>query len=321
VGPHLSWGPDVLGDGFEATTLPLAPDGEGEVVATVVRHRTAGPSTGAVLYVHGFNDYFFQAHVARWWAERGWDHYAVDLRKYGRSLRPHQTANMCTSLNDYDEDLDAALAVVTGDGHDRVLLAAHSTGGLTGPLWLGRRPAAPVVGVVLNSPFLALKQPPALSAALLPVISAVARSAPTRALPGGVSLYTESIHADYHGEWRFDLDWKPIGGPVRAGWLAAVADGQRRVRAGVGLRVPVLVLASARGVTASKWSDELTTGDAVLDPERIARLAPALGRHVTVARIDGALHDVWLSAPGPRQAAFDTIATWCDAWVAGRRGG
>ena len=33
------WRPDVLGPGFEQLTLPIVDDDEGEVVATLVRHR------------------------------------------------------------------------------------------------------------------------------------------------------------------------------------------------------------------------------------------------------------------------------------------
>ncbi|NEB06740.1 alpha/beta hydrolase, partial [Streptomyces sp. SID13726] len=66
------WQPDVLGDDYEQLTLPLAPDDEGDVVATLVRRRRAGgartPAGGDdgpapyldVLYVHGWSDYFFQ---------------------------------------------------------------------------------------------------------------------------------------------------------------------------------------------------------------------------------------------------------------------
>ena len=35
------WRPDVLGDEFEQLTLPLGSDDEGDIVATLVRHRTA----------------------------------------------------------------------------------------------------------------------------------------------------------------------------------------------------------------------------------------------------------------------------------------
>ena len=58
--------------------------------------------------MHGFADYFFQTGYAEWWTERGYDFYALDLRKYGRSLRPHQTPNYVTDLREYFAELDAA---------------------------------------------------------------------------------------------------------------------------------------------------------------------------------------------------------------------
>ena len=56
------------------------------MVATLVRLRAAAPTRRAVLYLHGFVDYFFQTHLAEFFTERGYDFYALDLRKYGRSL-------------------------------------------------------------------------------------------------------------------------------------------------------------------------------------------------------------------------------------------
>jgi len=310
----VTWVPDVLGPGFEATTLAFADDAEGPVVATVVRHRSLQPATAAVLYIHGFNDYFFQAEVARWFAGRGWDFYAVDLRRYGRSLRPGQTANMCTDLGAYDEDLDAAAEVVTGDGHHRIVLMGHSTGGLSGPLWWARRPQLPVVGMVLNSPFLAFKQPPAVRAALLPAAAAVARWNPNRPLPAGLPrLYGESIHASRRGEWDFDLVWKPLEAPVRVGWVGAVARGQHTVRSGLDLAVPTLVLGSTRTVTTRRWVDDMARGDAVLDADANARSAPAIGRHVTIVRVSDALHDVYLSAAPVRAEALSTTGRGGDA--------
>jgi pimeloyl-ACP methyl ester carboxylesterase len=88
-----TWHPDFL-DGYEVTDLPLpgvspAP-GEPEdveLVATLVRRLPANRSRTAVLYVHGWNDYFFQTHLADHLTDLGFDFYAVDLRRYGRSLR------------------------------------------------------------------------------------------------------------------------------------------------------------------------------------------------------------------------------------------
>jgi alpha-beta hydrolase superfamily lysophospholipase len=90
--------PDILGPPYTAETLDLPDDDEGQVVATLV-HRPAGEATDrAVLHVHGFADYFFQTAYAEWWTERGYDFYALDLRKYGRSILPHQTPTSRTTI-------------------------------------------------------------------------------------------------------------------------------------------------------------------------------------------------------------------------------
>ena len=52
--------PDVLGPGWTARTLPLRPDGgTPDPVATLV-HREGTDSRRALLYVHGFVDYFLE---------------------------------------------------------------------------------------------------------------------------------------------------------------------------------------------------------------------------------------------------------------------
>ena len=56
--------PDVLGPGWTARTLPLRPDGgTPDPVATLV-HREGTDTRRALLYVHGFVDYFFQTQFA-----------------------------------------------------------------------------------------------------------------------------------------------------------------------------------------------------------------------------------------------------------------
>src|SRR6185369_15874071 len=97
---------DVLGEPYVAETITLPPDDEGEVVATLVRRFASRTTTKAVLHLHGFADYFFQTEYAAWWADRGYDFYALDLRKHGRSLLPHQTPNFVTDLRDYYPEID-----------------------------------------------------------------------------------------------------------------------------------------------------------------------------------------------------------------------
>ncbi len=309
---------DVLGEPYLAETIELPPDDEGEVVATLISRAAAGPTTKAVLHLHGFADYFFQTGYAEWWTERGYDFYALDLRKYGRSLRPHQTPNFVTDLSDYHPEIDAAWQRVTErDGHTEVVLSAHSTGGLVVGLWAAARRPAHLTGAVMNSPWLDLQGSAVLRVVGTPILKQLGSRQPRREIKRHVNgLYTRSLHQEHDGEWDFNLLWKPIESfTVYAGWLRAVREGHARQHRGLELPCPVLVLSSGRSALPEEMGEDVHGTDIVLDVAQIRRWATAYGPHVTYLAIEGARHDVVLSREGPRRAAYDAIATWMTAWV------
>ncbi|HEX2314111.1 MAG TPA: alpha/beta hydrolase [Thermomonospora sp.] len=310
---------DVLGPEYEAIVLPMGEDSEGEVVATLVRRRATDPSRRAVLYVHGFVDYFFQKHLADFYVGLGFDFYALDLRKYGRSLLPHQTPNFVESLTEYFPEIDEAVRIVREvDGHDVLLVNAHSTGGLTTALWADRVKGRGLVdGLFLNSPFLDMNVPAPVRVAGDVVSRALRGRLPKAKLPAPTSdLYARSLHRDHEGEWEFDVAWKPLlGFPVRAAWLAAIRRGQARLHAGLAIDVPVLVMASARSVKRRPGVADLSSADAVLNVEHMARWAPRLGPHVTLVRIDGGVHDLVLSAKEVREQVFGELERWIRGYL------
>jgi alpha-beta hydrolase superfamily lysophospholipase len=308
---------DILGEPYLAETLELPPDDEGEVVATLVSRRAEHPTGKAVLHLHGFCDYFFQTAAADFWVERGYDFYAIDLRKYGRSLRPHQTPNFALDLAEYFPELDLAHDLITGrDGHDHLVLSGHSTGGLIAALWMDARDL-PVDGLVLNSPWLDLNGSFWLRTAGTKAIDQVGARRPYQAIPRNVTgLFGRSLHQDYGGEWQFDLEWKPLESwPVFAGWLRAVRRGHAAVHRGLAISSPTLVLTSARSVQPRVWEPAVDSSDIVLDVKLMSKWVHKLSDHVTLVRIDGALHDVTLSRQPVRKRVFDEIARWLDAYV------
>lgn len=310
---------DVLGAPWTAETIALRDDFEGEVVATLVTRPSPGDRDWATLHVHGFSDYFFHAEYADWWAERGHDMYGLDLRKYGRSIRPHQSATYVADLDEYFEELDAAWDRITRrDGHRRVVVSAHSTGGLVAALWADARRPPELAGLLLNAPWFdlqgsALFRSPAATA----MIDQVGRRKPMGMLPRDVSgYYGRSLHREHDGEWDFDLTWKPIDSfPVRFGWLRAIRKGHARLQAGLDVSAPVLVLASDRSSSPTGMTEDVFTSDIVLDVRQIRRWATAVGPHVTFAAVPGAVHDVMLSRAEPRRQAYAEILRWLDAYV------
>ncbi|WP_341955153.1 alpha/beta hydrolase [Microbacterium sp. LWH13-1.2] len=332
------WIADVLGDEFEQLTLELADDDEGPVVATLVR---ALPSEQGwwdrlrgsrrlledvdVLYVHGWSDYFFQKRLARFWTARGARFYALDLRKYGRSLRDGQTPGYITDLATYDEDIAAALEEM-GRGAEgtasarRLVLLGHSTGGLTLSLWASRHPDT-ADAVILNSPWLEF-QVASARPLIAPVAELQARWAPREVAPQvDLGFYTRAQQevADPDDPVEVDLRWRPAQTmAVHAGWFHAVLSGHAAVAAGLSIDAPVCVLLSARFAPPTRWSEDLTRADSVLVVDDIARAALKLGPSVTVERIDGALHDVFLSRHEAREEAYRRLDAWVRGWSAAR---
>ena len=316
-----TWSPDFLG-GYETTDLVL-PDAEQapgepsdvELVATLIRK--SGPRVGsrAALYVHGWNDYFFQTHVADYIAELGYDFYAIDLRRYGRSLRPGQLRGFITNLDDYSLELDAAADLIAVD-HDRLLLMGHSTGGLVTALWAAHN-ADRLEALILNSPWLDMQGAAIVRTLGSPVIDRLGSRAPTSIirLPD-LGFNARSMHISLGGEWDYDLTLKSTPGPpIRTGWLRAILLGHQKVAAGLGIGVPILVLASATTDFSRRWHEGLRTVDSVLDVEQIAARAVRLGPHVTVVRIAEGLHDLTLSAPHVRKQALDEIGRFVEAYA------
>jgi alpha-beta hydrolase superfamily lysophospholipase len=305
--------PDIL-PGFSRETLVLRPDDEGEVLATLVRRRCEAPTHKAVLYVHGYVDYFFNAELAAHYNTEGFDFYALDLRKYGRSLLPHQSPNFARSLDEYFEELDAAVDRIRNrDGHTFLLYNGHSTGGLTGALYAdARRDARTVDALYLNSPFFDLNGSWLNEHVAAPLASAVGTVLPDVNVPAVLSpLYAQSIHKDYRGEWDFRLDWKPIDGfPMKAGFAHAIKTGQSKLQRGLRIPVPVLVMFSAESSQPTEWSDILYRTDCVLDVVDIERFSATLGRDVTKSKIAGGIHDLVLSAKPVRERVYRELFAW-----------
>lgn len=315
------WRTDILGDDYRVRTLDLAPDDEGEVVATLVRYAPPTPESvrpsRAVLYVHGWSDYFFQTGLAEFWHAQGAAFYALDLRKFGRSLLPHQTPGYIDTLRTYDEELEAALDQIHRDlgRRARVMLMGHSTGGLITALWADRHPGQ-VHGLLLNSPWLELQGAGVVRHISAPAVARLARLQPKTPLPNiDPGHYARTLRAADGGEWTYNEVWRPTPSfPVRAGWLAAILAGHAEVARGLHIGVPVLMLASSRTVISPRWSEDMRAADVVLDVELLARRAVQLGAVVSVVRITGGVHDLTLSPPAVRAQFYAEISRWTAAY-------
>lgn len=356
------WAEDVLGAGFRSLTLPLPDDAQATLVEYrsdrpgVVDTRSGAPGLPAhlpaidrdtwwplvdsmphdllddvaVLYLHGWSDYYYHAHLARFWSHMGARFYALDLRGYGRNLDPErvekanahrtddeaelQRPGYITDLADYDADLEAALQVIEEAHPDRrIVVSGHSTGGLIAVLWADRNPGR-LSGITLNSPWLEFQYSTPIRKILQPFLGR-GRNA-TTPLRLRMPNYSVVATSATHGRLPYDARLKPPDSfPVYAGWIRAIFAGHNAVEDGLAIDAPVLVQTSTRSLRKIGYDPEMETTDIVLDVEAIARRSIQLGRTVVLNRIPGAMHDLFLSHQTAQTEAFTGLLRFAHGFL------
>ncbi|MEI6884999.1 MAG: alpha/beta hydrolase [Bacteroidota bacterium] len=301
---------------FDFEVLKLHDDYEGEVTATLIKskHNTAGQSS--VLYIHGFFDYFFHPHLAELFHLQRLNFYALDLRKCGRSILPHQHAYYCKDIGEYFEEIDTAIGIIGNDYNSKLILLGHSMGGLISSAYMNSgRKRDMISALVLNSPLFDFNEP-SLVKAVVPCLSKIISAVFPfgRIRDHSLPIYARSLHKDHQGEWNFNPEWKLLdeGYPVYFSWLNAVSKGFSGIRKHSSIAVPVLVLHASHSVKSKVWDKSLLEADGVLNFRDIIRISKRLGKNVTIIGISQGMHDIFLSMESARMDAFSQMIDWLD---------
>lgn len=307
----INWQPDHLGKGFEMAYINHPADYSGKARSTVIRELSPEGSHKAILYVHGFSDYFFQKEMAQMFADHGYNFYAVDLRKYGRSLLKGQRMFQVRDLHEYFPDIESAIDIISKDGNTEMALLGHSTGGLISSLYMSENPSPLIKVLMLNSPFLDWNMPPFMKKVVIPVASALGRLFPNihvhqKPDPG----YAHTVSNRHQGEWEYRVDWKPDVLPdPDLGWIHAIQTAQKQLRKRT-VKVPVLLMHSSDSVRKGDPLEKYFHADAVLDVETISYYGNRLGEDVTEVTFSGGLHDLALSKKPVREQMYSTMLEW-----------
>jgi alpha-beta hydrolase superfamily lysophospholipase len=310
----MTYDVDVLGGDFRQINIRLKPDREGDVFCTLICAGEIPEYERNVLYVHGFSDYFFQTEMAKQFRQNGYNFYALDLRKCGRSIRPWQTPYNLYDIADYYEDIDAAIAQISKETKGKLTLLGHSMGGLVLSMYLHDKPANAIDSLILNSPFLELNIKRRLKTIGLPVVAVVGKFFPNIRIKKGLSVnYGYSISKKKYGEWEYNENWKPVAvSDVSISWLRTIYKAQNKLHKGLDINCPVLVMRSDKWVKDKLWSDKFRNADAVLNVEHISKHIPSLGRNATEIVINNGLHDLFLSAFEVRTEAYKRMFEWLE---------
>lgn len=300
----------------------------------------AKPAHGIILYVHGYNDYFFQKELAEKADSAGYAFFAIDLHYCGRSLMPGDARGDMRNMREFFAELDYAvelarvitkereesLALIseladTADttGRERrlldvsrrayslpMVLMGHSQGGLLAAFYADQRPEEKFAALVLNSPFFDFNFNWLVRNLAIPVVSEIAILLPDFSIgSSGNPNYAYSLDKKYYGEWLYNTEWKSESRPEQfLGWVRAIHKAQQKLHEGLDVKAPTLVMHGDCTEKSEEWSENYMHCDGVLDVEHIEKWAPKVGPNVKTETVAGGLHDLFLSRKAVRDEAY-----------------
>lgn len=278
------WNVDILGNDFKYTTIEQPDDYSGKVISTIIKKEPIIKGDRAILYIHGYNDYFFQKEMADTFTAHGYNFYAIDLRKYGRSILKDQTKFEARSLDEYFQDIDSSLYILKEEGISNVILMGHSTGGLISSYYLSSKKDQEgfIKALILNSPFLEFNLSAFQKEYLVPLVSSFSGVFPNISIPQNSNdAYAQSLLRNYHGEWDYNTSWKlPLSPDVTSGWIGAIYKAQQMLHNNANINIPILLMRSDRSIYGEAWTPDFNRGDAVLNVDDISKYGRKLGSNV-----------------------------------------
>lgn len=291
--------------------------------------RTTSPIStprGIILYVHGYNDYFFQEELAEKSDSAGFAFFAIDMHYNGRSYREGEPRSDMRSVKEYYAELDVAVALskkIAGNSISSNLpfvVIGHSQGGLITPNYLNERNSEDFAALVLNSPFLDYKNTWFVRNIAFPVLSDVALLMPDAPAPKQESpKYNTSLLKTERGEWEFNTELKSAEWPQQYfGFLRATTRGIKWIHNGMQIKSPILMMRSGCTVNNVKWEEDYMRCDCLLDVNLLEKWVPKLGSDVTTVTVEDGMHDLFLSRKEVRDYAYSTMFEFLDDAVARR---
>lgn len=272
--------------GYEAVPLPLAPAGvAGTDGASVLRRRSARPSRRAVIYVQCLGDSFVPAELAAWYVDRGFHFYVADLRPVSGAAPPG-----------------------SGRAESGRAEGGRSEGGAAGEL--------AECFACLDAAVSHLREADAIDTV---VVSAHAAGAVIAALWSHARRGSQPVDAlvltspEFTPASRWPARPPEPDADQRRAW-PLLAGAQRRLRRGLDIACPVLVMCPEEGWDAPGGPGGLLGWRLLIG----GRATTRLGAHVTWMKLAGGLPAEPLPAPEERKRFFDELGRWLGAYLSGQ---
>ncbi len=243
----------------------------------------AGESSGkAILYIHGCPEEYDDNYIGEYFSAKGYDFHIIDLR-CGLPNMHHRQFN---SLDDYFPLIDAAINIIASQGNSHITMVGRSFGGLIASLYCASgKERRQISKLILKAPELELNKGWLKRKVTIPVAEAMDKL--RRRMAKSKPSYDNPMSASYYMDERPDAGMPGAEEAFAAyhTWLKALREGQKRVRNGLNIQIPVLVLLPEKSSGYKSWNDDALVSDIITDADYIKKYKQILGANVTHAEV------------------------------------
>lgn len=261
-------------------------------------------SDKAVLYIHGFSDFFYNEELATKYWENDFAFYALDLREHGRSIRDDGKRFYIERVEDYFKEIDVAIYKMLAT-HNKVILQGFSMGGLVTSLYMKKGfYRSHIDAAILVSPLFKFSTNTFQDYFVRPVVLGLAKFFPFLKYSVDTEKYKEYIT-------RISMDHEHLNHkniPLYFGWFRAMYDGIAQLEEGLDIKKPLLVMSSDK--SEKNIANYKHNSDILLDVNDMKSRSKLLGPDVTYIAIEDAVHDIFVSNPKSRKKAYEQLFEW-----------
>jgi alpha-beta hydrolase superfamily lysophospholipase len=267
-----------------------------------------------ILWIPGFNDYYYHFFIGEKFLKEGYDIYAITLRRYEENnLTPFYT----NDLSEYIKDINNLLPYILKEKYEKILFYGHSTGALVSILYCNEGLYKKKInGLILNSPFFEFNLDIISLLYIKYIVYYLAYYFPTFLLRKYDEKVKNSLTSEIIKRFYINPNKKFTCLPqVYFGWTRTIILNQTKIQKGeVKLKIPILILHSNNSIYPS-INKTTENGDDTLNIDDIIKYSTYIGNNVKRISIENAIHDVFCSTEIPRNIAIDKMFDWLNKTI------
>jgi alpha-beta hydrolase superfamily lysophospholipase len=271
-------------------------------------YKTLKKNTKSVIWVHGFNDYFFHFHISNILLDKGYNFFSISLRNY----RNDENLFYTNDLSEYIIDIEQLIEYILNNYYsEKIILYGHSMGGLISAIFCKESShKEKISGVILNSPFFSFNQSIAENFFMNYLVYYLGIMYPKFQIRYLDFQQKNSNSLEIFKRFYFESKYKLMHIPIiYAGWITTIIYYHSIVQNNfIDLTIPILVFHSDKSIEENKEG----VGDSVLNVNDIKKYSKNLGNNVKLVEIKDAVHDVFCSEKEPLSMAIQELVQWLE---------